>query len=372
MTADIAGFFEHIDLATLVSDLKSAQVDPLVVQQLSQLLNRWAKVAGRGIPQGQSPSHILAKLYLAKVDYNIRAMGYVHTRYVDDIRIYCADLATAKRAIIDLSALLRSRGLSVQSAKLKILRADSARLTFEGIRPIVANVSRDYLHVLREYLQLSNPYASIDEAEAYIERASVENIPVGILRHVFDAYFGAESGEFQKTLFHFLLNRLSSAKDTHAVSRMIHCIINHPEETGEILSYLVKCGGFAIIEDELFAFLQSADAVYQYQLYQVVEALVSSGHPCGPAMRSFIIALAFDTGRPSYLRAMSRGFLRLHGTQADFERLEASFAAEVSPLGQSEIICALKDMERGRRNTFLARVGGSGDYQNRAVAWCKR
>jgi hypothetical protein len=64
--ADITAFYENIDLGLLLSDLIEA------INQISSCLNKWAQVQGRGIPQGQSPSDILAKLYLNSIDQTLK------------------------------------------------------------------------------------------------------------------------------------------------------------------------------------------------------------------------------------------------------------------------------------------------------------
>jgi hypothetical protein len=85
---DIAAFYENIDISMLTSDLRSLNSDPDVIKLLSMCLNRWAQVTGRGIPQGISASDIIAKLYLNSVDLNLRAEGFRHLRYVDDVRVF--------------------------------------------------------------------------------------------------------------------------------------------------------------------------------------------------------------------------------------------------------------------------------------------
>ena len=119
--ADISGYYESIDVSLLISDLKQIRAPIEVVNQLSACLNRWAQVRGRGIPQGHSPSDILGKLYLNSVDRSLQTMDYTHYRYVDDFRIFCHNRVEAKKALVDLTRLLRKRGLSLQSAKSEIL-----------------------------------------------------------------------------------------------------------------------------------------------------------------------------------------------------------------------------------------------------------
>ena len=78
-------------------------VDRHVVALLSTCLNRWSSGNGRGIPQGISASDILGKVYLNSIDLALRELGFVHLRYVDDIRIFCQNEVEAKIALLKLA-----------------------------------------------------------------------------------------------------------------------------------------------------------------------------------------------------------------------------------------------------------------------------
>ena len=126
VVADIAGFYENIDLQRLRSDLKPFSPDASLLDLLMSLLNRWAQPRAKGIPQGFSAGDILAKIYLNSIDRALRNGGFTHLRYVDDIRIFCKSRLEAKRGLLLLNDLMRKRGLNLQSAKTKFLRfADS-------------------------------------------------------------------------------------------------------------------------------------------------------------------------------------------------------------------------------------------------------
>ena len=113
LATDIAGFYENIDLNKLQSELGPLFSEPKQLHLLMKLLNRWAYASGKGIPQGYSASDILAKIYLSPVDQGLRNLGFVHLRYVDDIRIFCLDERQAKKALLQLTELLRYRGLVI-------------------------------------------------------------------------------------------------------------------------------------------------------------------------------------------------------------------------------------------------------------------
>jgi hypothetical protein len=108
---------------------------------LSACLHRWAGLRGKGIPQGYSASDILAKLYLDPIDHNLRNAGFTHLRHGDDIRIFCRDLQEAKQALLQLSDLLRVRGLNVQSAKTRVYRSDEVLHLIDGVGPVLERIT---------------------------------------------------------------------------------------------------------------------------------------------------------------------------------------------------------------------------------------
>jgi len=154
-----------------------------------------------------------------------------------------------------------------------------------------------------------------------------------------------------------------------------HCqelLETHPEETPVILKYLADVGAFAAVEGALVRFLKSEDAVYSYQVYLVVEWLCEEADEPSSEVVAVIRAYAFDNSAPAYLRAVSRAFLGSFGEIADLERLQTLYVEAGNSLEQSEIMCSLVRMERGRRNAFIARASGDGDWNRRAAEWIKR
>jgi hypothetical protein len=94
--ADITAFYENIDIGLLISDLKATGAPQFAITQLSTCLNKWSQVPGRGLPQGQTPSDILAKLYINNIDCRLKQVGCRYVRYVDDIRAFFSSLPEAK------------------------------------------------------------------------------------------------------------------------------------------------------------------------------------------------------------------------------------------------------------------------------------
>ena len=356
ITTDISNYYENVNIGTLISDLKNAHVDNDIVNLLGKCLNKWAQSVGKGIPQGYAPSDFLGKLYLNSVDMNFRAMGYEHLRYVDDIRIFCKDEVEAKKALVDLSKLLRARGLNLQSAKTEIHTSDNAKTIIDGVQPILQPIMEN----LNETLGIDNPYFSVAQVDELLEQmegdTSIEVLTQAFLEHFIDA----REEDFDKTLFHFLLKRLGKSKSDIAVAYCLKLLKTRPEETKHILKYFQSIDVVNQIEDLVVEFLRSVNAVYPYQNYQILEWFSEQAENPSEDLLEIARRMAFDNSHPKYLRVVSRKLVGEFGTSADLERLESLYSELDDEMEKSNIICCLKNMELSRRNFFLGRVQYDG------------
>lgn len=376
---DITGFYEHVTLETLMSDLRDVGVPEKLVQQLSSMLNKWAETPGRGLPQGHSPSDILAKVYLDSIDTSLRDQGFTHLRYVDDFRIFARSESEAKRAILELSRLLRRRGLSLQTAKTEIVTVDKAVERVEALTKTIVEVRTRFMDEVRIYYSMTG-YLPFDDAErlveelAHDENIGVDEMPIQIVRQTFEDHFENQDvgSLFDKSLFHFLLNRLGKANDPVAVEYCLGILGDHPEETKPILKYLERLEQLGLVDDVLASFMESDEAVYGYQKYLILEARLLDANRPSAEFLSVTRNLAFDASQSLYLRSAARAILGLFGTKADLERMQQIYSEAHSVLEQCEIICCLHRLEANRRNSFFARIKDDSTAHGRAVKFSKR
>ena len=366
VVADVAGCYEDIDLSTLRSDLNGLGVDSAVLAELMECLHRWARVQRRGLPQGYSPSDVLAKLYLRAVDLTLIAEGFTHRRWVDDFRVFCANEAEARRAIIVLADALGRRGLILQTAKTKTLTAEAARQRFTEVptllNPIQTEVARQLARDEEGGPSFLTPWA-LDEVLA----GGRGDAAVEVFRSAFQNYFVNPYGAFNKTLFHYLLSRLGAARDATYAGHTISLLRVHPEEFDEIAKYCASVGWEEQLENE-FLDLQHCDLLpYSYISYQFLRWRIKQERPLSAVLRTRARGFAFEAGQPWYVRAVARALLGKYGDRADLESLEAAYANAESPIERAEILCSLQRMETGRRNALYGRAAGDGDLPSQAV-----
>lgn len=147
LSTDLANYFENITISRLKDDLiryipeLSATADDkghirTHINRLFEYLPAWTFSIERGLPQNRDASSFLANIYMRTVDDTMISDGYEYFRYMDDIKIVCRDLHTARRALKRLVIALRPLGQAVNSGKTEIVPANStteiARCLDEG------------------------------------------------------------------------------------------------------------------------------------------------------------------------------------------------------------------------------------------------
>lgn len=130
--ADIADFFPRIyqhRLANIVkaiatSDRAKCVSRVLVDKLISNLMDR----NSYGIPVGPFASRVLAEAVLMDVDDHLISQGVDFVRWVDDYNFFTSSLTAAQGQIRDLGEwLFREHGLTLQSAKTKVLTSNEYR-----------------------------------------------------------------------------------------------------------------------------------------------------------------------------------------------------------------------------------------------------
>ena len=365
VTTDITGFYENIDHSILMSDLRQIGVDPETSGTIKDILGAWSHTGTKGIPQALSASHLLAKLYLNPIDRELSDLGYRHTRYSDDFRIFCKSYIEAKKVLVVLSGLLRQRGLNLQSAKSNIERVDLMRPEVEGAVTIIQDIAQ-------EIERLDEPFVNIsDDWDLFDVPFDPTHEQLDAIKQAFSSYFlHTEDGNFNKSLFHYLLNQLGAASDGFAVDYCLSQLEKHPEEMKETLKYFSRLGNRNNINMALIDFLRSDIAIYDYQNYQIIEWLLPRAH--NNDLLTICRAIAFDGNKPSYYRATCLKVLGEYGTTTDLNRVLRAYSSARSSLEECAIICSLHRLEKGRRNALIEREQKKSDHHRLAGIVAKK
>jgi hypothetical protein len=367
LSADIAGFFENVSIPILRSDLVRVGCKQEVISIITRCLSQWGPTDERGLPQGVLASDVLAKLYLEAFDGRLASAGFVHVRYADDIRVFCASEREARRALVVVTELLRERGLTLQSAKTQIRSAEGLKGEFEGAVPAIKKLNRDYIDeaVATGMLQAdpSMPVLVIDD----LANAEPSAMEPKVIRRAFRKFvLRAKSPD--RTMRRFLLRRLAALHDDFAVEHCSKLIMSSPETSTEVLRSFEDLAEPHRFEKTLVRLLRDEDlGMYPYQRYLVMDWLWRNSEKLSKPTLRAIRAVSLDGNGPQYVRAVSLALLGKFGDHSDLERIAALFAKSSDPLERAQLLCSLARLEKGRRNVVLGRVKAEKPWVDRAV-----
>jgi len=369
LVADITGFYDNIDIGKLVSDMRAIDDLGPELELLNDCLRRWATPRSRGIPQGYSASDILAKVYLSSVDSALRNEGFVHLRYVDDFRVFLRSKRDARRSILSLSRLVRGKGLNLQSAKTEILQRDQARTEIDDVTATIENVQEQLVRDMLALRAAGADYIPTSEVFSLLERRS--GPPPEVLERTFLEHFSSSGGaKFHTSLFHYLLNRLGAARSLVAAEYCLEALRTRPEETHHVLRYLSRVNIQPSHVRTLVQYMQSPDAIYDYQLYQLVRWFYDHN------LHEEVVTMLcrkwlHDHNRDQWLRSYCAAYLGEYGDRSDLENLESSYASLGTQLDKADVVAALRRRERSLRNAFYKRAAPDGELIRTAVALTK-
>ena len=127
--ADIQSYFDTIDQALLMVEMKKEITDGRVLGLLETLLQQpvmdglreWTPE--QGTPQGSVISPILANVYLHPVDLVLSQAGFEMVRYADDLVILCKTEEQAREALRLLEQVMTERRLTLHPQKTRVVDA---------------------------------------------------------------------------------------------------------------------------------------------------------------------------------------------------------------------------------------------------------
>jgi hypothetical protein len=371
--ADISAYFENISIQRLISDLKSFGASKEIIGCLSKCLNRWAEPRARGIPQGNRPSFILGEIYLDSVDKRLKNRGIRFCRYVDDIRLFFKQKKDAISGLHILTILLREKELNLQTAKSFILYDEDARNEIDSISAVINDLEEDVKTELRRIIEKEVPYATPSIISTILSEHE-DTIKLESVRKAFDKFLEHEKSDFNKTLFHYCINRLGAAEDDYAVNYCLKCIISRPEEFIYILPYFSKLKERRIPLAEEMIYLFKDEPIVFNRHFFLLTRWTYKENIHSEKIIALCRDLAFDSSVSvdDYTKHYAWAILGKYGDLADLDSIEAEYSSEIGEPSKSTIICSIRRMVEDRRNSIYARASGDGVMVNYAIKTAKK
>ena len=118
---DIKGFYDHIDQAALVEQLRSIIKDINVLNYIKEIISlyHFDDTGPKGLPQGPAYARILANLYLNDFDQFASDHTIKYLRYVDDLFLFFNSKDDAERGLNEVVQYLGRLGLELSEAEDK-------------------------------------------------------------------------------------------------------------------------------------------------------------------------------------------------------------------------------------------------------------
>lgn len=366
---DITGFYDNISIQKLISEVRRIGASQAVADLLQDCLRKWSHPRDEGIPQGYSASDLLAKLFMTPADRRLRNQGYIHLRYVDDMRIFCGSQLQAKNAIKYLSALMYARGLTLQGGKTEILAKAKARTAIDGVSETIDGLNTKLKKEIESELKGMGYVSPGELVEILGKRAGPAP---DVLERAFTEHFGVGSVEkFDGSLFHYLLVRLGKAKSRVAVSYCLQIFQARPSETAYVLNYFSEIHLQAEDISDLVAYMKSNEAIYDFQMYEILRWFYREDQKDEKVVELARV-WSRDRNRDPWLRSYSIAYLGRFGDQTDLDELESGYADAVTEIERADRVAALRRAEKSRRNAFFARVSSDGLLVERSVRSAKK
>ncbi|MDG7001829.1 MAG: hypothetical protein JRN15_22255 [Nitrososphaerota archaeon] len=370
VNTDITSFYSSINIKSLISIMADLNIAQELRALLAKCLNTWSHNLASGIPQGFMPSDVLSLVFLAETDVELRRSGISHLRYSDDIRIFAATETEAKRYLHKLDCLLLRRGLWLNSSKTEILHGEKAISKISAQGKQIDAVNRDFMDIYRTEMPMIGPYTPFWEIAAQIPHSQATPEARVKAEQRFDEFMSSyQGGNFDRSLFHFLLPWLGALDSPHAIEPCKEILPSHPSEANYILKYFKKFHNNHDIAQFLMDLAIGPNLIYDHTRYEIAKWLYEVGYTGRSAVqwaRSLLEGQKHD-----YLKAYAMAIIGRAGDRADWEYLFRRYHDGLNDISKAETIHSIARMELSRRNGFYRQVENESFFTKMAVKYVK-
>jgi hypothetical protein len=345
VSTDVANFFEHIQLERLRERMKelASQIttSPDLLKKIDahcsllfDCLVNWSYEKERGLPQNRDTSSFLANIFMQDLDLSMIERGYGdrYFRYMDDIKIVCANEFDARRAIKDVSIELRRLGLTLNSRKTVIVPASDVQQIDKCLDEGSAAIQQiDELWRRKTRLAIFRLWPILrDRTLALIARGEVD------------------SREFRYCIRRIAL--LARFRDLHfpkelyapVTSAICQAAISHPATTDQYVQYLASVQVEADELGVLIDYLSDAKkSIYTWQNYRLWLLFAEKKIVTDSLVKAAVAAIGLED---SPARAGASLYLGATGSNAERAMIAARFPEVTSFIGQRTALIAIHEL----------------------------
>ncbi len=262
VTADIAGYFFHIDVDELERRLLSISSEVDAVRDVADLLRGWQSLGVRGLPQGLRPSSPLGNIFLLPLDRMLLNQGLTHVRWMDDFVIAADSFHEARSIQDEVEKVLYDLGLTLASDKTRILRWDVAIEESEDAKDELARLKESRRRGAEDLAAEALQWMDYPPDEP--EPIDAGQIDLATTVERYDELLASLSDvdlpkRFQPRVA-AALRELKALKHSHALDQIPHLLTRAPDLTRDALSYVAAVSAIEpAAATEAFAALLDAD-----------------------------------------------------------------------------------------------------------------
>jgi|GEM_PF-1544685 retron-type reverse transcriptase len=385
LSTDISSYFENVEHRILDSNLREITDNEKLRDLLWKFLARWNRPKGRGLPQGYYPSNILSELYLNRIDKRIKSEGYDHTRYGDDLKIYCRNRNDAINMLNKLSELYRNKGLYINKSKTEILTSKEAKRKFKDPREIIKQLQPKIVDRIRQEREDRRkkikakrdkdssdsrnyiPYTDGGEIDESDIREDEEIILLGnaFKKHIEDSDLD------NKSLFNYLVRNLGDVNSHYAVPYCLDRIKDGRTQIRRIVDkYFSKLNNRDEIANKLISMILNEEIIYEFQKFVIVRWIFQSNIKTKKTI-SGMRRLFREPQQIPETRNYIIAYLGKYGDKTDVETISEEYPKSNNPVQKSIILMAIRDMDPEIRGAFYNQASKDHQYCKSSVALAK-
>lgn len=360
LTADIADFYNQLGHHRVRNALELAGVDKDRAKNIENLLMNFTRGQSQGIPIGPSASALFSEACLADVDNYLLRKGYVHTRYADDFRIFCAGHEEALTAVHDLTEYLyTAHRLPLQTHKTKIY--DVGEFVSEELvdpEELETKTKEEKLELLRDF------FATYSDSEGEQE-PNVDTVIRDNLVELFSACL--ESTPIHLGTAKYLLRRATTLRTGLLREHVLNNIKKLAPAMREVSQYIIATTNQRYAKDVGVRFLaECRNTDFLFLPYFQIWLLNVLQQKMAEVLEEDISKLCDEFRpnlgqRPYALLARQRGY-------HDWVREQKETWLNNSPWDRRAIIWSAKALANDEKNYWLKRVQNAGDILDAAIA----
>jgi len=350
--SDISAYFENINLEILRDIfMRYLQKEQRIVNLLISIYETWVyetpdgRCLSRGIPQGNSISSFIGNIYLLPLDEAMVSFGKRHEikylRYMDDVKIFSKNEATARQVIFEMNRVLRGIHLNIQGSKTDILQDDEIKKDLEDSR----------LEKVGEYIKsFEGKKLTNAERQKYVKGLIIE------YKKIKSRKKSLRDKDFR--LFRRLITGFTLLQHSRLIERVILEVRRNPDYrlARSAAQYFRQFPNRASITSKILKFLESPENVFPQQAAALIACQrYMSVYP--RELKRFIERISRTKGTHWYIKCQAMLLLaQLPLSQRRLTTIRKKFDEEKNIELRRTIIMSLCQLEIAKLAEFIRMV----------------